>query len=76
MFEEFKRLSDKGSFNWKTVIEASKLRQEARDGKRKKVHIGLIFGLCVEKGHLLDKNDKRRKFKGRYVFQGSNVLDE
>ena len=30
----------------------------------------------VEKNHELDPNDKRRKYKGRAVFQGNNVRDQ
>ena len=33
-------------------------------------------GICVEKGHLLDRNDALRKYKGRYVFQEIHVRDE
>ena len=49
MREEFQRLSKQDTFDWKSVIEASQLRNEARSGRRKKVHIGLVFGLCREK---------------------------
>ena len=41
-----------------------------------KVYVGLVFGIVVEKNHELDVNDKRRKYKGRAVFQGNSVLDE
>ncbi len=41
-----------------------------------KVHVGTVFGICVEKGSELDANDLERKFKGRYVFQGNRVKDE
>ena len=41
-----------------------------------KVNVGLVFGIAVEKSHELDINDKRRKYKGRAVFQGNNVRDE
>ena len=35
-----------------------------------------MFGIVVEKNHELDISDKRRKYKGRAVFQGNNVRDE
>ena len=38
--------------------------------------MGNVFGICVEKGAELPKSDKRRKFKGRYVYQGNRVFDE
>merc|ERR1712235_139892 len=51
----------------------------ARSGRRKPCHIGLVFGICVEKAYLhkkCDPNFKHRRFKGRYVYQGNNVKDE
>ena len=38
--------------------------------------VGLVFGIVVEKNHELDPSDKRRKYKGRAVFQGNNVRDQ
>ena len=50
----------------------------AREAKAKneKVHVGNVFGLCVEKGSELADGDPDRLFKGRYVFQGNKVKDE
>ena len=42
----------------------------------RKVHVGKIFEICVEKGSGLPEGDPLRKFKGRTVFQGNNVKDE
>ena len=57
------------------VREWSAVRSEAkRIGKQ--VYVGLVFGIVVEKNHELDPSDKRRKYKGRAVFQGNNVRDE
>ena len=36
-------LVKKGTFNFNDVHEAGKLTADARAGRRKKVHIGLIF---------------------------------
>ena len=44
--------------------------------KGKKVHVGKVFEICVEKGSELPEGHKLRKFKGRTVFQGNNVRDE
>ena len=41
-----------------------------------KAHVGLIFGIVVEKNHELPEHDPNRKYKGRAVFQGNNVWDE
>ena len=54
---------------WKTVSEKAK-----KSGK--KVHVGKVFEICVEKGSELPVGHKLRKFKGRTVFQGNNVKDE
>ena len=35
-----------------------------------------MFEICVEKGSKLPEGEPLRKFKGRAVFQGSNVRDE
>ena len=39
-------------------------------------HVGLVFGIVVEKNHELDPSDPRRKYKGRAVFQGNHVKDQ
>ena len=51
------------------------VRAEAKR-KGKKVHVGKVFEICVEKGSELPKGNPVRKFKGRIVFQGNNVQDE
>ena len=40
------------------------------------MHIGRVFGICVEKGSELPANDEGRYFKGRYATQGNQVSDE
>ena len=54
---------------WKVVADKAK-----KTGK--KVQVGKVFEICVEKGSELPEGDKLRKFKGRTVFQGNNVKDE
>ena len=39
-----------------------------------KAHVGRICEICVEKGSELPYGDPGRKFKGRVVFQGNEVL--
>ena len=50
----------------------------AKEAKTKgvKAHMGNVFGICVEKGSEMPKAHKGRKFKGRYVYQGNQVVDE
>ena len=42
----------------------------------KYIHIGKLFGLCVEKGSELPDGDVRKKYKYRVVFQGNRVFDQ
>ena len=58
-----------------TVADWKDVRERARQ-QGFKVHIGRIFGICVEKGSELGDNDPDKYFKGRYVFQGNQVSDE
>jgi len=57
------------------VREWASVQAEAKQaGKR--AHIGRIFGCVVEKNAELPDGDARKKFKGRFVFQGNQVRDE
>ena len=76
---EWQRLKDHGCFDFREVYSSYDLTAEARAGNRKPCHIGLVFGICVEKAYHLKRGDPNfhlRKFKGRYVYQGNNVRDE
>ena len=42
----------------------------------KYIHIGKLFGVCIEKGSELPDNDERNKYKYRVVFQGNRVVDQ
>ena len=50
----------------------------AREAQRagKKLHMGRLFGLCVEKGSELPEGDERMKIKYRVVFGGDNAIDQ
>ena len=48
--------------------------QQKAMAENRKIHVGRIFSICVEK-HSEQPLD-RRKYKGRVVFQGNNVYDE
>ena len=70
---EGNRLQNKKVWDLDTVREWREVAREARVSG-KEIHIGRIFGICVEKNHELPKSDKRRKYKYRIVFQGNNVV--
>ena len=40
------------------------------------MHVGIVFGFVVEKNTDHPVGDPRRTFKGRVVFQGSNVKNQ
>ena len=72
---EWLKLVDKKAWLYDTVTEWKEVAAKAkRTGK--KVHVGKVFEICVEKGSELPAGSPLRKFKGRTVFQGNNVRDE
>ena len=80
MDSEWNRLKGRGTWDEKGVQEWWRVSGDARR-RNQKVHVGRIFGICVEKGSELPKiikgrRNKLRKYKGRFVFEGSNVRDE
>ena len=72
---EWKKLENKKAWIYESVREWFDVAKEAKK-LGKKVHIGKVFEICVEKGSELPADDPLRKFKGRTVFQGNNVRDE
>ena len=40
------------------------------------IHMGRLFGICVQKGAELPPGDKRQKYKYRVVFQGNQVVTQ
>ena len=75
MKKEWDKLRDKQVWDEAHVREWRDVADEAK-ANGETVHIGSLFGICVEKNYELDKGDARRKFKGRVVFQGNNVRDQ
>ena len=73
--KEWTRLEKLGTWDTHKVKE---WRDVANIAKRQgvTVHVGKIFDICVEKGSELPIGDPARKFKGRAVFQGNNVVDQ
>ncbi len=45
-----------------------------REGQR--INVGVVCGICVEKGSELPVGDPGRKYKGRVVFRGDDVRGE
>ena len=66
MDDEFNKLARKDTFDFESVQPWKSVRNRAR-ATGKTVHIGLVFGLCVEKGSELPKGAKQRKYKGRLM---------
>ena len=62
----------KGVWDEAQVANWADVRRQARKEGRN-VNVGLVFGIVVEKNHELNPSDKRRKYKGRTVFQGNHV---
>ena len=73
--KEWDRLWKKEVWDASTVREWTDVAAEARrDGRE--IHMGRLFGICVEKAAELPKDDPRRKYKYRVVFQGNNVVTQ
>ena len=75
MDKEWTNLWDKHVWDHNVVREWKDVAREARD-KKKTVHMGRLFGICVEKNAELKENDERRKCKYRVVFGGHAVIDQ
>ena len=73
--KEWDRLRAIKCWDESVVREWTDVAREAKQSQSK-AHIGRIFAVCVEKNSELPDSDPSRKFKGRVVFQGSNVKDE
>ena len=72
---EWENLVKKRAWIIESVREWDAVRAEAQR-KGKKLHVGKVFEICVEKGSELPKGNPLRKCKGRTAFQGNNVQDE
>ena len=73
--KEWKKLWDQRVWDPDSVQCWYKIAADARKSG-KKVHMGALFALCVEKGYLLPSGSPGRRHKGRVVFQGNRVFDE
>jgi hypothetical protein len=75
MDKEWSALREVGAWDEKKVREWADVREEAKK-KGIRMHVGMVFGICVEKGSELPEGSPGRKYKGRVVFRGSDVRDE
>ena len=57
------------------VREWADVRDEAKRAN-KRIHVGMVFGICVEKGSELPEGYPGRRYKGRVVLRGNDVRDE
>eukprot|EP00439_Symbiodinium_sp_Y106_P074378 s3594_g14.t1 len=74
---EWEKLMKKRAWDMdmESVCEWERVSGDSQKSGRK-VHVGEIFEICVEKGSELPEGDPLRKFKGHTVFQGHNVKGE
>ena len=67
---EWKRLADAGTWDLDEPREAEWVRNLANK-KKKTVHFGRVFEICVEKGSELPKGSKGRKYKVARSFKAT-----
>ena len=72
---EWNRLRDRKVWDESVIRDWFDVQREYQN-KGQKVHLAFVFGICVEKGSELPKNDPGRKMKYRVVFGGHQVVDE
>jgi uncharacterized protein (DUF924 family) len=75
MDKEWNRLKSIKTWLEDTVISKREAEKMARQSGQT-YHFGRVFPILVEKNSELDEKDERRKFKGRVVFDGSDVRDQ
>ena len=72
---EWSRLRDKHVWDDTCVKSWKDVASDARKAG-KEVHLGRLFGFCVEKGSELADGDPGKKMKYRVVSQGNNVVNQ
>ena len=65
--KEWGKLWDQKVWDRSVVKSWPQVAYEARS-QHKDIHLGKLFGICVEKGSELPVDDERRKYKYRVVF--------
>ena len=74
MDDEWNKLSKQIVWDLNTAREQDEVVAQARSNNTE-VHFGDIFGICGVKGSELQEGDPAKKWKGRFVFRGSDVKD-
>ena len=71
--KEWKRLWQKGAFEAYSAFDVREWSDVAREARvtGKEVHMGIVFGIMVQKHAELPDSDERKQFKYRVVFQGN-----
>ena len=69
------KLSKQVVWDLTTVREQDDVAAKARYNNIK-IHFSDIFGICGFKASEFKKDDPAQKWKGRFVFRGSDVKDE
>ncbi len=72
---EWDRLRKKKVWDERVIREWADVARDARKNGTE-VHMGYLFGICVEKNSELPLGHPSRKFKGRVVFQGNRVKNQ
>ena len=67
------KLVKKTAWLYDTVAEWTTVSEKAKK-IGKKVHVGKVYEICVGKGSVPPEGHKLRKFKGKIVFQGNNLM--
>ena len=75
MDREWKKLVEKTCWVESKVKEFEDVARQA-NASEEQAHFGRIFEICSEKGSELPEGSPNRKFKGRSVFQGNQVVDQ
>ena len=74
--ERLREVGETGCWDESDPKEQDKLMHQYAVIWKKPAHFGRIFEILVEKNSHLPKGDEARKYKGRVVYQGNNVIDE
>ena len=70
---KWNKLVKKTAWLYDTVAEWTTVSEKAKK-IGKKVHVGKVYEICVGKGSVPPEGHKLRKFKGKIVFQGNNLM--
>ncbi len=67
--------NDLKAWDFAGMKEWSDAQAQAKNSRRR-IHVGMICGICVEKIVELPEGKRSQKYKGRFVSQGNHARDE